>query len=506
MRENSYGVMALSIADNPHPFHVVAVNGHDRLNTPFCFDIDLVSTEGDLACSSLLQRSAYLQMGGSADNLHGVHGRIHALKQVHQGQTLSLYRLQLMPALQQLDGAPRRRAFNGMNVPEIIHLLLKDVETTDNSVRFDQRVGLYPAREHCIQHDETDLHFLSRLCEEEGISFRFEHAPGHHTLVFSDDPLDFPEWPVKASVEHLAQRLSAKNCDSTHTGEHYMPAAPAPATSPLAADNQVFPAVRGPDTSVNRQRQLSRRLLERLRCERCDTTGRSVQPWMRSGQVMRVEDHPEARLNDQWLLTEVSHNAWQLEPLRRCTALEVMHIIQAMVSITRLTSGLTALLAPHAGSTKPPLAYYENSFQVIPWAMPFRPAPAHPKPALGDVQYATQMAEQPDRTGRVLIRYDWQTDTTSPGSYARIASSVAPQPAGTRLAVRFIAGDADQPLICGLAPDHTVHVDPRPRAEHALHMESLKPLTLKGPRATLHISQDGVQCTPSNAERAVNDV
>src|SRR5690606_33986503 len=47
--------------------------------------------------------------------------------------------------------------------------------------------------EYCVQYDENDLHFVNRLCEEEGIHYHFEHAQTEHVLIFGDDQTVFPE-------------------------------------------------------------------------------------------------------------------------------------------------------------------------------------------------------------------------------------------------------------------------------------------------------------------------
>jgi type VI secretion system secreted protein VgrG len=34
-----------------------------------------------------------------------------------------------------------------------------------------------------VQYDESDLHFIQRLCEEEGIHFHFQHSASGHKLA-----------------------------------------------------------------------------------------------------------------------------------------------------------------------------------------------------------------------------------------------------------------------------------------------------------------------------------
>jgi type VI secretion system secreted protein VgrG len=52
---------------------------------------------------------------------------------------------------------------------------------------------VYPEREYCVQYDESNLQFIQRLCEEEGIHYHFRHSADGHQLVFGDDQTVFPK-------------------------------------------------------------------------------------------------------------------------------------------------------------------------------------------------------------------------------------------------------------------------------------------------------------------------
>ena len=64
-----------------------------------------------------------------------------------------------------------------------------------DAYRFGLGPVVYPPREYCVQYDETDLHFIQRLCEEEGIHYHFQHGANGHVLVFGDDQTVFPGSP-----------------------------------------------------------------------------------------------------------------------------------------------------------------------------------------------------------------------------------------------------------------------------------------------------------------------
>src|SRR3546814_3557718 len=47
--------------------------------------------------------------------------------------------------------------------------------------------GSYRSWEYCVQYQETDFAFISRLMEHEGIYYYFKHEKGQHTLLMTDD-------------------------------------------------------------------------------------------------------------------------------------------------------------------------------------------------------------------------------------------------------------------------------------------------------------------------------
>jgi len=71
--------------------------------------------------------------------------------------------------------------------------------------------GTYTQREYCVQYRETDFNFVSRLMEEEGIYYYFEHSDGKHTLKLVDSDSDTK---AGGQVEH---RLSTARTGRTAT-------------------------------------------------------------------------------------------------------------------------------------------------------------------------------------------------------------------------------------------------------------------------------------------------
>ena len=58
---------------------------------------------------------------------------------------------------------------------------------SDYAFAADKRlIETYPQRDYQVQYNETDFEFISRLMQEWGINFHFEHSGGVHRLIWSD--------------------------------------------------------------------------------------------------------------------------------------------------------------------------------------------------------------------------------------------------------------------------------------------------------------------------------
>jgi type VI secretion system secreted protein VgrG len=231
---------------------------------------------------------------------------------------------------------------------------------------------------------------------------------------------------------------------------------------------------------------------------------------------MRVDGQAEAMLNDQWLITDVQHSGKQLAPLQHCPTGNVIQILHA-VAAEASCAPISAARMRETALEQPALARYFNAFQVIPWAMPFRPSLEHDKPCLIGAHAATQTMDGADRMGRVKVRYDWQPADVKQGgedSWARITHDLGLRTAGTRLNIMFFEGDPDQPVVCstlvaaplGKQLTRTLLLDgngcdrPDPvvqlRANQLLRVHSQTSLILRSSHATLTLSEAGIHLAP----------
>jgi len=89
------------------------------------------------------------------------------------------YSLQLKPAFWRLSHVFRSKVFQKMTVVDILDQVLGEFGI-DHALDI---TGTHPLRHYCVQYEETDLDFLSRLMEEEGIFYYFDHETGQMKIA-----------------------------------------------------------------------------------------------------------------------------------------------------------------------------------------------------------------------------------------------------------------------------------------------------------------------------------
>ncbi|WP_340555500.1 type VI secretion system tip protein TssI/VgrG [Pseudomonas aeruginosa] len=445
---------------------VLEFSGHEGISRPYRFELELVSERAGLDLEALMHRPAFLAFTPQGQ---GVHGLVYGAAQGDAGKRLTRYRLTLVPHLAYLAQRNNQRIFQHLTVPQIVALILEEHGILADAYRF-QLGTRYPEREYCVQYDESDLHFVQRLCAEEGIHFHFRHSAEAHLLVFGDDQTVFPRLGRPTAYVHdsglvadepvikrFSLRLASRTTRTTRRDYDFekprllleagnRPAADAPAEPDLEDYDY-------PGRFVDRQRGklLSQRALERHRADRRLGEGVSDQPLLVSGHFLEIAEHPRAEWNDLWLLSEVFHEGKQPQVLEE-----------------NVTSDTSA-------STDDFQQGYRNRFLATPWEVFFRPPLEHPKPRVLGSQTAVVTGPPGeeihcDRYGWVRVQFHWdregQGDDKS-SCWLRVASGwagngyggiVIPR-VGMEVLVDFLEGDPDQPLVSGCVY-HAAHPVP----------------------------------------------
>lgn len=117
------------------------------------------------------------------------------------------YHVTLRPRLWFLSLTSNCRIFPKMSVLDIVQEL-----TNKRGVALDSAglSGDYPAHRYVVQYRESELDFISRLMEHEGMYYFFKHEDGHHMMMLADGPGAHAAAPGYEEVPfHHARRANA---------------------------------------------------------------------------------------------------------------------------------------------------------------------------------------------------------------------------------------------------------------------------------------------------------
>src|SRR5205809_5612941 len=101
------------------------------------------------------------------------------------------YRAQLVPEVWLLTQVSQSRIFQNTSVPDVLKKVLDGFQV-DYEIQ-----GTFEPRNYCVQYRESDWDFASRLMEEEGIYYYFEHTEDTHRLIIANTPQSHRECPSK---------------------------------------------------------------------------------------------------------------------------------------------------------------------------------------------------------------------------------------------------------------------------------------------------------------------
>ncbi|MGL4315083.1 MAG: type VI secretion system tip protein VgrG, partial [Pseudomonas sp.] len=464
---------SLSIEGVAHDLQVLEFKGFEALSQPFVFTLELVSEQPDLDLQGLLHQRAFLALSSQGN---GIHAYIHQAGRGESGKRLTRYQLVLRPQLAYLAHRSNQRIFQQLSVAEIIASILEEHGIVQGAYQF-QLGASYPKRDYCVQYDESDLHFVQRLCEEEGIHYHFQHSADGHVLVFADDQTAFPRLPPvayqqdsglvadKPVIKRFGLRLATRTSRVTRRdydfekprlqleAAHALSKNPGGEAKPDLEDYD-YP---GRFTERPRGKHLAQRSLERHRADYQLAEGQSDQPLLLSGHFLELANHPRGDWNQLWLLGEIHHEGKQPQVLEES--------VTSFLGARKETEG--AEDGFHQG--------YRNRFSATPWDIPYRPPLQHPKPRILGSQSAVVTGPKGeeihcDQYGRVKVQFHWDRegqadDKTS--CWLRVASSwagdryggIAIPRVGMEVLVTFLEGDPDQPLLSGCLY-HAEHVVP----------------------------------------------
>jgi len=169
---------------------VVGFSAHESISRPFAVSVALATATEIRSFDDIIGKHSLLTVinndpgaGGGDRYFHGV---VRKFEHIGMSGRKFLYQADLIPALSQLFLRRNCRIFQETTTQAIIKKLLEESGIISIRYRFalantDRKRGF------CVQYQESDFDFVSRLMEEEGIYYFFEHYKDKHVLVMSDN-------------------------------------------------------------------------------------------------------------------------------------------------------------------------------------------------------------------------------------------------------------------------------------------------------------------------------
>ena len=427
-------------------------SGRESLSQPFEFVIDVVCDDANLDLDAPIGGAACLTLRGrlsdGARYTRCVHGVIERFVQVGAGHRQSRYQATLVPTLKPLAFTRNSRIFQKTSAPSVTQRVLADARVPSDWVSALLH-GKYGERDYCVQYQESDLDFISRLWEEEGIFYFFEHEKDKDTLVLGDGKHAFPTLPVYAEAQlrdipHLheeclfefrAESVLRPGATVLRDFKFKQPTLDLEASAQASQFTEYkmyfFPGEYVDPTIGNQYAKLR---LEELQCLKNRYVGAGSVRAMLPGYKFSLCGHRREDCNQEFLIVSVEHRGTQPQALA-----EEGHAKQR--------------------------ASYENRVECISAKVPFRPLRNTKRPAITGVQTALVVGPAGeeihcDDHGRVKVKFHWdrspgRDDNSScwirvsqPWGGAGQGGVFIPR-VGQEVVVQFLEGDPDRPLIVG---------------------------------------------------------
>lgn len=169
--------------DDLIPIRLVA---HEKISELFRFEVEAMSS-GTIKPLSMLNMEACIEINHAGQPARYFHGVITEFGPAGRTALQQRYHLVLQPQLVQTDLHIDCRMYFDKTAQDIVKSILTDAGVTNEfNVSSPGR-----KRKQTAQYNETCLHFITRLLEEEGWFYYFKHESSTHKLVITDKNTGF---------------------------------------------------------------------------------------------------------------------------------------------------------------------------------------------------------------------------------------------------------------------------------------------------------------------------
>lgn len=426
------------------------MTGREGLSQLFEFEVELLADNFNLELRALLGKPLTLELATSFAPRY-LSGQVTRCVMVGRENSVSrhyIYRATVRPWLWYLTQTSDNKIFQQKTVPDIIKEVLGEY-----GYPFELKLtGSYRSWEYCVQYQETDFAFVSRLMEHEGIYYYFTHERDQHTLVMTDDiashaprpgyeaiPYFGPDRVTSPKEEYVSMwEVAAQVTPDGYATVDYdftKPGASLDAMSRRQGGSEpgnleVF-EWQGGFQEAHHGEQYARIRLEELQSTQEQSMGLTNARGVAPGDLFTLRNHPRKAENREYLVVSVNY---------------------------RMSVGG---YSTDAGLEE----FYETAFSVLPSNAQFRAPRVTPIPRTHGPQTARVVGPEgkeiwTDKYGRIKIQFHWDRygkRNESSSCWVRVSSPWAGGGFGglqlprinDEVVVDFIGGCPDRPIVLG---------------------------------------------------------
>ena len=428
------------------------LQGREEISHLFALEIDLLSESDSIDPKALLGKGATVVVETQDGGKRYIDGLVTAFGMRGQDEHRNfLYRARLSPWLWLATRRSDFRIFQNKTVPDIINEVL-GIYGHPMQQRLTRS---YRTWEYCVQYNETDFQFVSRLMEHEGICYYHQHSAGQHVLTLGDDivashdplqggaviPFHPPGKAAVAREECIhAWELHQRVKPGRHYNDDYDFKKPRAELSNMrrnppghAHDAYEIYEWPGGYTETGDGEDYIRVRLQQSLTRQSTVQGSSNHRAMAPGYTFTLDNYPRGDQNQAYLVTAVDY-AFEENP--------------------RVSDGGSG-----EGSTQ------KFVLQAQPTSLPFKPERITAKPRTTGPQTAVVVGPAGeeiwcDQYGRVKVQFHWDRIggmNENSSCWMRVATSWAgpgfgavhiPR-IGMEVIVDFLNGDPDYPIVMG---------------------------------------------------------
>ncbi|MEE9874360.1 MAG: type VI secretion system tip protein TssI/VgrG [Delftia lacustris] len=438
--------------------HLRELRGQENISQLFSLDVEMLSENESIDPKVLLGKNATIEIetqGGGRRFIDGIVTRFGMQGQDHRHYA---YKARLSPWLWLATRKSDFRIFQNLNVPDIVEQVLG----VYGHPMQRKLTRAYRSWDYCVQYNESDCDFVSRLMEHEGIYYHFAHAMGEHTLVLCDDIIashgalpggeSIPFYPPEKAAAGDQENIHAWQLEQEiKPGRHYIDdydfKKPRAELSHMRRDppghahdgHETYEWPGGYTEYGDGDAYIRVRLKQGL-TGHSRVRGQSCHRALATGYTFSLYNYPRGDQNRQYLITGLSYH---LKENPRVSA-----------------------VAPGAkGSAAEDGSFQRYELQAQPTSLAFTPPRTTPKPRTTGPQTAVVVGPAgeeiwTDEYGRIKVQFHWDrlgSKDQNSSCWIRVATNwagpgfgaISIPRIGHEVVVDFLNGDPDYPIVTG---------------------------------------------------------